>query len=262
MSLTGTVWAPIGPSPMNEGGSGGDNGLVTAIAVNPNNPSVIYLGSALGGVWRSDDTGNTWTPIFDHQTALGIGEPGGVAIDPSNTSTIYVGTSGVDSTREPEHDPAACGGLIQIYRRRCKLDCGRLGIPSLEHRQRRQSVQLPSHQRHHRRSRQQQRRLPRRAERCVYLGRRRAELDPGGRHFRQRSILGAGSHDAGGCAHPVCGCRQQRRLQLHGRRADIQSDTQRNHARGERPHWPAAPSLELSWRLHRRPHRPTSMACR
>jgi hypothetical protein len=113
MSLTGTVWAPIGPSPMNEGGSGGDNGLVTAIAVNPNNPSVIYLGSALGGVWRSDDAGSTWTPIFDHQTALGIGEPGGVAIDPSNTSTIYVGTSGVDSTREPNTIQQPVAGLFK-----------------------------------------------------------------------------------------------------------------------------------------------------
>ena len=34
MSLNGTVWVPIGPSPMQEG-SGQDNGLVTAIAVNP-----------------------------------------------------------------------------------------------------------------------------------------------------------------------------------------------------------------------------------
>lgn len=44
MSLNGTVWAPIGPSPMNENGSE-DNGLVTAIAVNPNNTNVLYLGT-------------------------------------------------------------------------------------------------------------------------------------------------------------------------------------------------------------------------
>ena len=73
MTLTGTVWAPIGPSPMKENGNQ-DNGLVTAIAVNPNNTNVIYLGTAQGGVWRSDDAGNTWTPLFDRQLSLGIGE--------------------------------------------------------------------------------------------------------------------------------------------------------------------------------------------
>jgi ASPM-SPD-2-Hydin domain-containing protein/HYDIN/CFA65/VesB family protein len=92
MSLKGTVWTPIGPSPISEGGTQ-DNGLVTAIAVNPYNPSVIYIGTAAGGVWRTRDAGTTWTPLFDRQPALGIGEPGGVAIDPNNTDVIYAGTS-------------------------------------------------------------------------------------------------------------------------------------------------------------------------
>ncbi len=92
MSLNGTVWTPIGPSPMIGAGST-DNGQVTAIAVNPNNPNVIYLGTAWGGVWLSRDGGDHWTPIFDHEPALGIGEPAGIAIDPVNTDIIYVGTS-------------------------------------------------------------------------------------------------------------------------------------------------------------------------
>ena len=91
MSLKGTVWAPIGPSPMEEPPE--DNGLVTAIAVNPNNTNILYLGTAQGGVWRSADAGLTWVPLFDHQLAIGIGEPAGIAIDPNNTDTIYVGTS-------------------------------------------------------------------------------------------------------------------------------------------------------------------------
>jgi len=108
MSLKGTVWAPIGPSPMQEGGRQ-DNGLVTAIAVNPNNQNVIYLGTAQGGVWRSADAGTTWTPLFDHQPALGIGEPAGIGIDPTNTDVIYVGTSGRVGSAEPDtiHQPTA-----------------------------------------------------------------------------------------------------------------------------------------------------------
>lgn len=92
MSLKGTVWSAIGPSPIAES-STSDNGMTTAIAVSPNNPNVIYQGTAAGGVWHSIDAGATWIPIFDRQAALGIGEPAGIAIDPHNTSVVYVGTS-------------------------------------------------------------------------------------------------------------------------------------------------------------------------
>src|ERR1700734_3018545 len=93
MSLNGTVWSPIGPSPINEGGTG-DNGLVTAIAPHPTDPNTIYIGTAGGGVWKSEDQGNTWAPLFDRQVSLAVGESGALAIDPSNPDTIYVGTSG------------------------------------------------------------------------------------------------------------------------------------------------------------------------
>jgi hypothetical protein len=112
MSLKGTVWAPIGPSPMSESGTQ-DNGLATAIAVNPNNLNVLYLGTALGGVWRSGDGGNTWTPLFDRALSLGIGEPAGVAIDPSNTNTIYVGTSGGVESNEPDIINQPTSGLYK-----------------------------------------------------------------------------------------------------------------------------------------------------
>src|SRR5258706_7419327 len=92
MSLTGTVWAPIGPSPIAQGGSP-VNGLVSAIAVNPANANVIYIGTAGGGAWRSDDGGATWFPLFDRQLSLAVGEPGALAIDPNNTDVVYLGTS-------------------------------------------------------------------------------------------------------------------------------------------------------------------------
>ena len=112
MSLNGTVWAPIGPSPMSESG-GQDNGLVTSIAVNPNNTNIIYLGSAQGGVWRSSDGGNSWVPLFDRQLSLGIGEPAGIAIDPNNTNTIYVGTSGRVGSAEPGTVQQPSAGLFK-----------------------------------------------------------------------------------------------------------------------------------------------------
>jgi hypothetical protein len=85
MSLNGTTWTPIGPSPIDQGGITA-NGQVTAIAVNPNNPNIIYIGTAWGGIWHTRNGGATWTPIFDRAPALGIGEPAGLAIDPIDTS--------------------------------------------------------------------------------------------------------------------------------------------------------------------------------
>lgn len=92
MSLNGTVWAPIGPSPISQN-SFPVNGLVTAIAVHPANANLIYIGTAGGGAWRSDDGGATWSPLFDRQLSLAVGEPGALAIDPTNTNVLYLGTS-------------------------------------------------------------------------------------------------------------------------------------------------------------------------
>ena len=92
-SLNGVVWKPIGPSPINEGSSQA-NGRVSSIAINPNNPNVIYQGSSGGGVWKTIDGGATWKPLTDQESSLGTGEPSAVAIDSSNTNTVYFGTSG------------------------------------------------------------------------------------------------------------------------------------------------------------------------
>ena len=52
MTLNGTAWTPIGPSPIAQGARR-DNGLVTSIAVHPYNSSVLMLGTGGGGLWRS-----------------------------------------------------------------------------------------------------------------------------------------------------------------------------------------------------------------
>ena len=40
-------------------------GRIDDIAVVESNPSIIYLGFATGGIWKSTNNGTTWTPIFD-----------------------------------------------------------------------------------------------------------------------------------------------------------------------------------------------------
>jgi photosystem II stability/assembly factor-like uncharacterized protein len=100
LTLNGRVWTPIGPSPISLAGSQ-FNGLVSAIAINPSNPNIIYIGTAGGGMWRSIDGGLTWIPLFDRQLSLGIGEPSALAIDPNNTNIVYIGTSS-RINREPQ----------------------------------------------------------------------------------------------------------------------------------------------------------------
>jgi len=55
----------------------------------PQRPGVFYIGAVNGGVFRTDDYGRTWTPIFDHQPTASIGA---LAVAPSNPDVIYVGS--------------------------------------------------------------------------------------------------------------------------------------------------------------------------
>jgi len=88
-------WVPIGPQPTSTdpnligGGTPIASGRVTALAVDPTNSGVVYLGGAEGGVWKTADGGTTWTPLTDTQASLAVGS---IVLDPSNPSTVYVGT--------------------------------------------------------------------------------------------------------------------------------------------------------------------------
>jgi photosystem II stability/assembly factor-like uncharacterized protein len=61
---------------------------VGAVGV-PSQPNVFYMGVNNGGVWKSDDYGRTWNPIFDSAPTGSVGD---IAVSPSNPSIIYVGS--------------------------------------------------------------------------------------------------------------------------------------------------------------------------
>jgi hypothetical protein len=98
-----TNWTLIGPQPINSTAflnrfTGGPTiaGRVAALAVDPTNRDIVYLGAAAGGVWKSSDAGTNWAPITDSQASLATGS---IAIDPTAASCspgpcqiIYVGT--------------------------------------------------------------------------------------------------------------------------------------------------------------------------
>jgi len=64
-------------------------GRTRAAAGVPSQPNLFYMGQVNGGVWRSDDYGRTWSPIFDHEPTQSIGA---IAVAPSNPNIIYVGS--------------------------------------------------------------------------------------------------------------------------------------------------------------------------
>ncbi len=70
-------------------GPSGMSGRVTSIDVVRSQPQSIVIGTASGGVWRSDDGGLEWQPLFDKQT---VGSIGAVAIQQNNPSVIWAGT--------------------------------------------------------------------------------------------------------------------------------------------------------------------------
>jgi photosystem II stability/assembly factor-like uncharacterized protein len=65
------------------------SGRISDIAVDQRNPSTWYTAVASGGVWKTDNSGTTWSPIFDKQAVYSTGD---VTIDPSNSNIIWVGT--------------------------------------------------------------------------------------------------------------------------------------------------------------------------
>jgi photosystem II stability/assembly factor-like uncharacterized protein len=70
-------------------GPAGMSGRVTSIDAVYSNPNIIYLGTASGGVWKTENSGAKWEPIFDDQPMLNIGV---VAVQQSNPSVLWVGT--------------------------------------------------------------------------------------------------------------------------------------------------------------------------
>ena len=60
------------------------------------NRNTFYVAAASGGIWKTEDNGQSFTPIFDHQGALGIGA---MALAPSDNNILWVGTGEDNSSR-------------------------------------------------------------------------------------------------------------------------------------------------------------------
>jgi len=83
VSLAGPgVWTTGGPY---------SGGAVNALAIDPSTPATVYAGTAAGGVFKSVDSGGSWTAVNTGLTNLAVLS---LAIDPSTPATLYAGTNG------------------------------------------------------------------------------------------------------------------------------------------------------------------------
>ena len=78
--FAGMRWRSIGPL------RGGRTKACSGVA---GQPGTFYIGVCNGGVWKTDDFGRTWQPLFDGQPT---GSIGAIAVAPSNSSIVYVGS--------------------------------------------------------------------------------------------------------------------------------------------------------------------------
>ncbi len=87
-TLSGLKFRSIGPALM--------SGRICDFAVNPGKPSQYYVAVCSGGVWKTDNAGTTYEPVFDGEGSYSIGC---VTLDPNNPNTVWVGTGENNSQR-------------------------------------------------------------------------------------------------------------------------------------------------------------------
>ena len=91
-------WKPLGPTNVPIILSNGKNrgvGRINAIAFDPYDQNIIYVGSPGGGFWKSIDGGSNWVTTSDNLPVLGVSS---IAIDPNNTNIIYIATGDANAS--------------------------------------------------------------------------------------------------------------------------------------------------------------------
>ena len=100
----GLRWRMVGPF---------RGGRTVAASGVPGQPNLFYIAANNGGIWKSNDYGRVWRPVFDEQPT---GSIGALAVAPSDPQIIYAGSG--EGLQRPD-----LGGRrhVQIHRRRTYL---------------------------------------------------------------------------------------------------------------------------------------------
>jgi photosystem II stability/assembly factor-like uncharacterized protein len=70
-------------------GPGLTSGRISDIDIDPRNPSIWYVAASAGNLWKTENRGNTWTPIFETHGAYSLGA---VVVDPKDSNIVWLGT--------------------------------------------------------------------------------------------------------------------------------------------------------------------------
>jgi len=114
--VSGLEYREIGPAVM--------GGRISDLAVVESKPQIFYVGTGSGGLWKTENHGDSWTPLFDDQPTASIGD---VTLAPSNPNVVWVGTG------EPQNRQSSPWGA-GVFR---STDAGRswsfLGLEETRH---------------------------------------------------------------------------------------------------------------------------------
>src|SRR3954469_25936391 len=105
-------------------GPGVTTGRISDVAVDPKNPSVWYVASAAGNLFKTENRGNTWTAIFDDYGSYSLGA---VVVDPRDSNVVWLGTGENNNQRSVSYGDG-------VYK---STDAGltwrRMGLENSEH---------------------------------------------------------------------------------------------------------------------------------
>ncbi len=90
-------WVPLGPytpGKSYDSISCHGNGRLNCIAFHPTNPDIMWVGAPNGGVWKTDNSGQSWTPLTDHLPSIGVSD---IAVDPNNPDVLYIASGDMDA---------------------------------------------------------------------------------------------------------------------------------------------------------------------
>jgi photosystem II stability/assembly factor-like uncharacterized protein len=86
-AIRNAAWELAGPTNI--------GGRITDIAINPANPTTMYIGAASGGIFKTTDSGNSWEHLFTDAPVISIGA---LVLDPANENILYAGTGEANSS--------------------------------------------------------------------------------------------------------------------------------------------------------------------
>ena len=96
--MTHGEWEDLGPFDYytSDSYSSGGVGRINCMAFHPTDPDILYVGTPVGGMWKSTDAGMTWSPMTDAFASIGIS---GIVVHPTNPDTIFILTGDGDGSQ-------------------------------------------------------------------------------------------------------------------------------------------------------------------